>query len=347
MSFAVGPRRRGALITLLAALVLALGGLVTTSAVAAGTPPANTAPASIVVDSITSDVVLPGNLPGGSVPRVVVQAGGTFHVNVSFYDADGLPASFNKDTTLTIASNVGTLTKTTGTASRGHETATIDTALKTAVNQVVLTVGSGTGAKALTPGVSYIPGVGDTPPVKDLRFDVVSDLKPDVTATDGTAFQAGIGGDSDCTNATKANPVCEIVILPHGAGSHVVMSVGVCDPDTSSAYAPCHSGDRGTGGAVVQALFAQSVTPYTPDNPATIIVKCDKTLCGTGPIHDLTLAFSESGNGALADAGPCPAKGTTDSVGTPCVDYVQSKRDGSGDTHLYLLTPNDMRIGIG
>jgi hypothetical protein len=34
-------------------------------------------------------------------------------------------------------------------------------------------------------------------------------------------------------------------------------------------------------------------------------------------------------------------------VGVPCVDYVQSKRDGSGDTHLYLLTDRDMRTGIG
>jgi hypothetical protein len=34
-------------------------------------------------------------------------------------------------------------------------------------------------------------------------------------------------------------------------------------------------------------------------------------------------------------------------AGVPCVDYVQSKRDGSGDTHLYLLTDQDLRGGIG
>jgi hypothetical protein len=34
-------------------------------------------------------------------------------------------------------------------------------------------------------------------------------------------------------------------------------------------------------------------------------------------------------------------------AGVPCVDYVQSKRDGSGDTHLFLLTDRDLRGGIG
>jgi hypothetical protein len=337
MSDFVAPRRRGLVFALLACLVVALGGLVMTPASAL-----NTAPATIVIDSVTSDVAVPSGLAGGAAPYVVVKAGGTFHINVSFKDSTGAPTSFNNDTTLTIASNVGTLTRTTGIAPRNSPTATLDTALTGAVNQVVLTVSAGSGPKAPTPGTSYVPDV------KDLRFDVLSDLKPDLPSTDGTAFQQGIGGDADCTNATKAAPVCEIVILPRGAGSNVLMSVGACDTDTNSSYAPCFTGPKGAaGGAIVQALFAQPGTPYSPTAPVTVVVKCDKTLCGTGPIQNLTLTYSLLGNGALADAGPCPAKGTTDAAGTPCVDYVQSKRDGSGDTHLYFLTPGDLRVGVG
>ena len=29
------------------------------------------------------------------------------------------------------------------------------------------------------------------------------------------------------------------------------------------------------------------------------------------------------------------------------MDYVQSKRDGSGDTHLYLLLTRDARVSVG
>src|SRR4051794_2827083 len=109
MTFVAAPRRRGLVLALLACVVLALGGLVTTSASAV-----SPAPTTIVVDSITSDIALPSDQLGAAAPYVVVKAGATFHVNVSFYDATGAPASFNSDTTLTVASNVGTLTPTTG-----------------------------------------------------------------------------------------------------------------------------------------------------------------------------------------------------------------------------------------
>ena len=97
----------------------------------------------------------------------------------------------------------------------------------------------------------------------------------------------------------------------------------------------------------MQTLFAQPSVPYSETSPATLVVKCDKSLCGTGAIQGLTVNYSLSGNGALIDAAPCPAKNTMAAPGVPCVDYVQSKRDGSGDTLLYLLTDRDLRGGIG
>lgn len=338
MSLTTVPRRRRLALLLAGCLAAAVGGVITDAATAANTLPA---PVTISVDRVWSDVNLPDGLPDSGKPYVVVAVGGTIHVGVSFHDASGGDAAFNKDTTLTISSNVGTLSSTTGTALKGSPTATIDTSLTTAVNQVVLTVTAGSGPKAPSPGSSYVPGVND------LRFDVLSELRANESSSSGSPFQEGIGGDSDCTNATASAPVCGTLVLPRGSGSNVVLSAGACDTSPTSLYAPCHVGTNGPGGAIVQALFAQPTTSYTPTSPATIVVRCDKTLCGTGAIQGLTVAYSLTGNGALTPALACPAKNTMAQAGVPCVDYVQSKRDGSGDTYLYLLTDQDIRTGIG
>ncbi|HEX2895415.1 MAG TPA: hypothetical protein VHO29_15550 [Marmoricola sp.] len=338
MSLTTVPRRRRLALLLTGCLTAAMGGVLTDAAVAG--PPLPT-PVTISVDLVRSDVTLPSGLPDSGKPSVVVAVGGTIHVDVSFHDATGGDAAFNKDTTLTLSSNVGTLSSSTGTALKGKSSATIDTSFTTAVNQVVLTVSGGSGPKAPSPGSSYLP------PDKDLRFDVLSELRNDLPSTDGTAFEDGIGGDTGCTNATSSAPVCGTLVLPRGSRANVVLAVGACDTSPDSAYAPCYVGPNGPGGAVVQALFAQPTTAYTPESPATIIVRCDKTLCGTGAIQDLTVIYSLAGNGALTPALACPAKNTMAQAGVPCVDYVQSKRDGSGDTYLYLLTDQDIRTGIG
>ena len=51
----------------------------------------------------------------------------------------------------------------------------------------------------------------------------------------------------------------------------------------------------------------------------------------------------------VSDAGPLPAprKNTIGADQVACVDYVQSKRDGSGDTYLYLLLTRDARVSVG
>ncbi len=153
------------------------------------------------------------------------------------------------------------------------------------------------------------------------------------------AASAGIGGDDNsCTQATTANPVCGVLVLPYGAPSGVLLSLGACD----TTYAKCGS----TKGAVVQALVDLSGGSYSKTSPATLVVKCDKSLCGGGAIQNVHLNFSFDGNTPLAPASACPAKSTVGPDQEACVDYVQSKRDGSGDTHLYLLFARDLRGGI-
>jgi len=317
--------RRGLIVALVLGLAATVGGLVTTTANASSP----TAPVRIQIDSITSAVQAPSGTPSGSVPYVLAKAGDSFSVHVSFYDSSGAPASFNNDTTLAITSNKGALTPSTGTALKGATTATIVTSLASAANQVSLTVSVASGplAKSVAPGTSS----------PEQYFDVLTALQFE---TSSAPFQKGIGGDGGCANATKANPVCAVVVLPFGANSDVLLSLGVCD----AAYAGCGS----VKGSLIQTLANLSDLGYSETAPATVIVKCDKSLCGGGAIANVHLNFTFAGNGAVdTQALPCPAKGTVGTDQQACVDYVQSKRDGSGDTHLYFLTPRDVRISVG
>jgi hypothetical protein len=332
-------RRRHVALLVAGCLAIALGFAAVTPAVAGKPSGGGTVlpvPSSIVVVAVTSDFTRGTAFPGDALPSVVVQAGGTLTVDVRFQDANGAAAAFKKDTALRIATNVGTLSSTTGKALKGQSTAQITTSVTSVVNRVVLTVSAPAAATVPSPGSS-------------VTFDVLSEIRPNIPATSGSAFEAGIGANADCVSAEPATPVCGIVRLPRGSSTNVLLSVGACDvdPDPVAPYAPCYEGPNGPGGAVVQSLFTQPAVPYSIGSPATIVLKCDKTLCGTGSIQGLTVLFSLNGNDPLGAPEACPAKGVMATPGEPCVDYVQSKRDGSGDTHLFLLTDRDIRTGIG
>jgi hypothetical protein len=332
------PQHRRLVLLLVACLATAVGALVSTGSATA----APSGPTSIEIDSITGQQLTGlGDLPPGAEPAVFVQAGQTFAINVSFHDSTGATVGFNTDTTLAITgttnNGAAVLTPATVVVPKGNGTYSLQTSIADAANQVVLTVAvAGKKPSTVASGVSYVPQV------KDLRFDVVTAAR---IAGGDSGFQEGIGGDANCTNATSSSPVCAIVLLPRGAGANVLLSVGACDTDLTALYAPCFVGRKGPGGAVLQTLFAQPSVPYSVQSPATIVVKCDKTLCGTGTIQNLTVAYSLTADTPLTDAKPCPAKDTMATPGVPCIDYVQSKRDGAGDTHLYLLTDRDIRVG--
>jgi hypothetical protein len=336
MSSIIAPWRRALLLLLVGCLVAALAGAVTNAAVAGKATPSLPTPTKIVVTQVTSDFTRGADFPGGALPSLVVAAGGQITIKVRFEDALGNAAAFKKDTPLTVTSNTGTVGTTAGTALKGSSTATVVTRVTDPINQVVLSVHAGTGSTAPSPGPTN-------------TFDVLSVVKPNVTASNGGAFEEGIGGGSSCATAEPSAPVCGIVRLPRGSGANVLLSVGACDPDPDpdALYAPCYAGPHGPGGAVVQSLFTQPTDRYRIDSPATLIIKCDKTLCGTGSIQALTVLYSLGGNQPLTAPLACPAKGVMAEAGKPCVDYVQSKRDGSGDTHLFLLTDRDIRTGIG
>lgn len=317
------------LVALLAAFAVALATVGVQGDVASGRPPV---PARVVVDSITSPVTPPAGTPTTAVPYALVAAGQDFTVTVSFYDASGAPASFNHDTTLAISTNTGASnqpSQATGTAFAGEETATLTTSLPYPVNQVAVTV------SVPTPKGSSEVAAGSSQPTQ--LFDVLDEI----AFRDIGSGPIGIGGDQDCASVTEADPVCGVVLLPNGArSSQVMLSLGSC----GDAYSGCSD----ARGSVVQALadLGETGELYTRDDPAALLVKCDKTLCLPGAIHDIELSFSLDGNVALEAAPECPAKNTIGPLQTACVDYVQSTRDGAGDSLLYLLFTRDVRTSI-
>jgi hypothetical protein len=323
----LSARRQSVLPALLLALLVPL--LVgPVGAAQAGSLPA---PTRIEIDFLESPRLAPPDTPPDAVPNLLVQTGDVIEVHVSFWDGVN-PAAFNKDTVLRLTSNVGSLTVLDATALAGQSTATLTASISDAVNQVAISVDDlATGRKAADIQ-------GDT---ADQVFDVLRLVVADNQATG--PYERGIGGQQECTTATREEPVCGFLSLPFGAqAGQVVLSTGTCGSD-QDAYAPCLKGK----GVVLQVLAGMDDLGYGPTTPATLVVRCDKSLCGSGAIRNSSLNFSLDGNGNLGDVVACPAKGTLPGIGVPCLDYVQSKRDGSGDTHLYFLFDKDARVSVG
>ena len=287
----------------------------------------------IQVDAVTSSIAAPAGTPTSAIPSALVVAGQPFSVTVSFYDENNQPIGFSQDTVLAISTSAGSANlpvPATGTAEAGDPTATLTTTLNAPANRVSVTVSAPglKGPKAVAPGTSTALQ----------RFDVLTSLRFQSSAP-GTPFTAGVGGSNGCTDATPTEPVCGVVKLPRGAASSsVLLSTGLCD----KVYARCGS-DRGS---VIQFLADLGTLYAAPNPPASVLVRCDKTLCGGGAIKKLGLSYSLTGNDALGAAPACPGKNTIGATQEVCVDYVQSTRDNAGDTLFVLLLRRDARISV-
>lgn len=333
-------RPRRLLIALAAGMVSAVALVGLQAGVAsAGSPTdkstSSSTPARIDLLEISSKTAAPSGTPDTAVPYVLVEAGGEIRIRIELRDARGKLASFDKDTALVVRASTGAGNQPVPHPSwvipARKSTHVLTTSLAQPANQVRLTVavaGSTATSKGGKP-TGPAPGVASDAQL----FDVLEEIRLEPSAA---GFARGIGGDGTCSEATTEHPVCGVVLLPNGAVSpQVLLSLGVCD----TTYAGCGS----ARGSVVQVL-ADVTGLYAPTSPATILMKCDKTLCGGGAIHKQSLSYSLAGNAALTPAPPCPAKSTIGDGQEVCVDYVQSNRDKSGDTHLYLLFTRDARV---
>jgi hypothetical protein len=319
-------RRRRALLVLTPLLVLVP--LLTPMAQAAKPSPA---PAiSIVVRDILSSVQTPQT--AGS-PAVFIARDEAFAVVVDFLAGDVPTAiSTNRAVTLEVsvaagASAFSTASQRSVTVPAGATSATFpDLELTEAANGVELLVRA-TAPSRVVEGV--VPG-------RSPVFDVAKDFAAyDIinAAKDGASVSRE--GAGVACSATPERPTCADLVLPASPnnGDRAFFSTGVCD--ASVGCAPERD--------VLQVLAAFELTR---SNPATLVVKCDKSLCGGGAIGSKVLKVSLSATGPLQNAGACASKGVVDDGLEFCVDYVQSRRDGSGDTYFYLLLLRDARMSI-
>lgn len=303
-----------------AATALALTGLVMPAATAAPPPPAG----SLDV-AVSSNVSVPAT---AGAPALLIERSVPFDVTVTVLDVDGNPLvlSSSKSTTvhLTVGGEaVGTVVVPGGASSASGQV-TVAASGNDLVVHAVATVPRGT--KVADP-----PLDGDSE-----LFDVMADVESvPADQLQGTNVLVSAGGAFTECEATADNPTCVDLLLPFGATSAAFFATGECD-----AAVACTSPDR-----ELQLLLANFGAGTSNTNPATAIFKCDKSLCPGGGIQTYTLQVSLDGDGPLpsAAAPSCESKGVIQPGHEFCVDYVQSKRDGSGDTYLFLLLARDAR----
>ena len=317
--------RSGTSRTLRTAVALALGTLVavllpTASATAAKpqpTPVYGTA-THLRFDTVSTPSITLPETPGAAGLWYVVR-GLDLQAELTFADDAGAAAPLSDNKTITVTVSYGkTVLGSVDVAPGDVHAAVTLSPITTAISGIRLTASADTKPRPVT-------GTSDP-------FDVLIESEP-INGNGRSAIGGSGGTDTEC-NATPDFPVCADLIPPVGGsfGDGGLLSRGVCV-----------SGDRTCLDSYVQALA--SVVGADRSNPATLIMKCDKTLCGGGAIKSKRLTVTLTPGGPDVDAPACPAKGTVAPAPEKfCVDYVQSTRDNAGDTILYLLFVEDAKV---
>lgn len=153
--------------------------------------------------------------------------------------------------------------------------------------------------------------------------------------------------DPACPAPTAEVPTCGYLELPNGARGPVTLALNSCEGVPTTTTSACRQNADGTTGLVVLALADlkdDTDQPlYGPTQPATLVVACDKVLCGKAGVTKIPLLVDLTNTGPLHEAPPCPGKGRLGPGQQACVDYVQSRRDNAGDLYTYLLFDYDAR----
>jgi hypothetical protein len=255
-----------------------------------------------------------------------------FRVPVRVVDRNGEPATVSKDTTIVLEkiSGEGSLIFRPGesevTILRGGSEATFTVLRYTQSGNPTLRV-------RVTSGVQLSPDEITVP----IALTAVGDK-----ATRGQTFDLD---DSKCGDGggvpNSDEPTCGHLITKSAAGD-VVMSVGSCDGLGPNNTNPCRT--VGGASALVVTLFAD-IQNSRDDPNATMILACDKVLCGQTGVPKLPVYFTPQNTGPLNDvaAPACQRKGVLDAGLKACVDYVSSMRSDS-DLYLFVLFNGDARI---
>jgi hypothetical protein len=146
--------------------------------------------------------------------------------------------------------------------------------------------------------------------------------------------------DPGCAVPTAEVPTCGYLLLPNGARGNVTLSLGSCDGIADCRTVGAMSALVVLGVADLKDLLGDPL--YDKQAPATLVVACDKVLCGQQGVPMLPLLVDLTNTGPLTEAPPCPTKGVIGADQQACVDQVQSTRH-DGDLYTYLLFDHDAR----
>ncbi|HET9778495.1 MAG TPA: hypothetical protein VFP81_04340 [Propionibacteriaceae bacterium] len=251
-----------------------------------------------------------------------------FNVVVRVLDTAGQPTTVNQATTIVLeeVSGPGDLEgTTTAVIPRNGSEATISGARYTQfANGVVLRVSA-------TSGVNLAPD------------EVTVDVALTAVGANATRGEMLDLKDPNCGVPTSDKPNCGH-LLTKGADGPVVMSVGSCEGLGSDPNDPPPCLTVGDTIGLVVTLSAD--IEHSQDDPhSTMILACDKALCGQSgvPMPDVFFTLDNTGPLNEVAAPACPAKGVFGGGGKACVDYVSSSRN-QGDLYLHVLFNLDARF---
>jgi hypothetical protein len=309
----VHPTRRHAglakVLAIVAVTALALMGV-------AGSASAGQSKGSLVVTSVTDAAT---GLAGGV-------SGRPMSVTVQRLDLTGAPMLVNQATDVQLSAGPpGVLSGTvTGTIPGGSSTVTITGATYSAVANGVTLTASETSGPNLTDGTKTV------------------NIAHTAFKTSATPHQTLDVIDPACAAPTPSMPTCGFLLLHNGASGDVLMSVGSCAGITSCLKNGATSAELVT--ATANLKDTEGVPLYSKAAPATIILGCDKTLCGQGGVAKFPVAVDLNDSGTFTTLANCPAKGVVGADQEACVDSVQSTKDNAGDVYTYVLFVHDIRI---
>ena len=268
-----------------------------------------------------------------SADRCAILKGEAFTVQVRVVDRAGQPATVSKDTTIV-------LEKLSGEGTLGGPDLNPVTILRN-------------GSEAKFTGLTYTPSGNPTLGVRVTSGVQLSSDKLLVPIADTAVAKTVVKrgdlldlNDPNCGDATGAptseDPTCGH-LLTTGAVGDVVMSVGSCK-DLRPTSEPPRCRTVGTTTALVVTVNAD--IEHSPGGYSTVILSCDKVLCGGTGVPKLPVIYTFDNNGDLTQTAPaCPRKNDLGSLEI-CVDYVQSMRSDS-DLYLVVLFDHDLRISGG
>jgi hypothetical protein len=252
--------------------------------------------------------------------------GQEFGVEVRVVNNSGRPTTVKQATMITLTASKPGLTGDTEKTipANGSGVTFLHLSYSPFANDVVLTVSVQSG-DALSPDEISV----------DFALTAVRDV-----ATLGQAFDLD---DPNCGAGsgvpTSGEPTCGH-LLTKGADGPVVMSVGSCEGLGPNNTTPCL-----TVGATTALVVTLSANIPQADPHSTMILACDKVLCGQSGVPKLPVFFTLQNTGPLNDvaAPACQKKGVLDDGLKACVDYVSSMRS-DGDLYLHVLFDTDVRF---